>query len=96
MALDPSLSHTDGLDPDFGQNRNKQHVTEVLRRVLGPTPVDEFIDNFLPSPPSSDRSSILSARSAFKSIPPKVTRSAAIYEPLVSSILLLNFHVSQW
>lgn len=83
MALDSDLSCTDGLEPRLAQARNKQHIFNLRKSIVGPMPVDQFIAEVVGRSSDEDRSALLSARNAFRSVPPSADTPEDIYEPLV-------------
>ncbi len=87
MASDTSESPaTHGLDPELALARNLQHLATFRHHSVGPMPMQEFTDAFLPSPPD-DRDGFLSSRDAFRSVPAEAQWPASICKPLVSDIL---------
>ncbi|KAI0775526.1 hypothetical protein BD413DRAFT_688733 [Trametes elegans] len=85
MALNPSLTHTDGLDPAFAAARNKRHAFESEKYIVGPMPALEFTETFLPIP-KHDRRGQLSSRDAFKAVPNNASDPADIYKPLTRAL----------
>ena len=83
MALNQSLTHTRGLEPECAKSNNKRVVREARKYTSGPMPVRDFINNFLDSPDSGTLKSMRSSRGAFRSIPSCAATSAEIYDPLV-------------
>ncbi|KAI0671018.1 hypothetical protein C8Q78DRAFT_1033465 [Trametes maxima] len=85
MALDENLSRTDGLTPNVAGSRNRGHIWDMRKHILGPMPVEAFVKVFV-NPPISDAHTPLSARNAFKSVPPTAETPAQIYEPLIVAL----------
>lgn len=90
MALDQSLDHTLGLEPERAKSRNRKLAEDARNYTLGPIPVIQFLGEFL-SPPD-DYEPMLSSNyaNAFRSIPSRGTTSTEIYEPLVRHIPLAS------
>ncbi|OSC97321.1 hypothetical protein PYCCODRAFT_1440300 [Trametes coccinea BRFM310] len=85
MALDPDTSRTAGLEPLLALARNRGHMHDIWRCTLGPMPVPEFLERFLPEF-AADRSALLSSRSAFVGVPSRADSIVEIYEPLTSAL----------
>ncbi|KAH9912676.1 uncharacterized protein BXZ73DRAFT_107312 [Epithele typhae] len=84
MNIEPTLSQTADLEPEHARLRAKGHVSDIMNEILGPMPLFEFIDHFLPVVPTADdHSHRLPSRDAFKLVPYQAKRAADIYEPLV-------------
>ncbi|KAI0350362.1 hypothetical protein OH77DRAFT_1463888 [Trametes cingulata] len=93
LALDPTLSRTNGLDPDVAGARNLQHFSNLRKSIVGPMPVDQFLQRTVGiSTSARDVKAQLSARNAFRDIPPTATQPEQIYEPL---IIALNKHTKR-
>ncbi|KAI0712056.1 hypothetical protein C8Q76DRAFT_733247 [Earliella scabrosa] len=88
MALSQSMTHTRGLEPERGRSRNRRAVEDAKAYTVGPMPVQEFIDTFLPSPPSSSNATTYrrSSRRAFRPVPQRAATSAEINGPLLRSL----------
>ncbi|KAI0755814.1 hypothetical protein C8Q74DRAFT_1305524 [Fomes fomentarius] len=86
MALDPMLSHTNGLDPSFAKSRNSNHVAELASCTLGPMPTQKFLDYFLPQEAPYDETHQLSSQYAFNSIPSSANDPVDIHIPLVKAL----------
>ncbi len=88
MALDSTLSRVKGLEPGGAPSRNRRHVEDSRQWTVGPMPVEEFLEYFLPldEVPSMGR---LASYRAFNSIPPRADTPDDLYEPLVRKILLI-------
>lgn len=82
-------SVTLGLDPEFALARNLQHLASFKHYSVGPMPVQQFMDTFLPDT-STDRTGYLHHGDAFTSVPAVAEWSANIYNPLVSLLLPSN------
>ena len=85
MASDMSPV-TLGLDPDFALARNRQHLAGFRRHTVGPMPMQEFTDTFLPDS-SPDRTGCLSGENAFNLVPSEADWTADITNPLVSAVV---------
>ncbi|KAI0671013.1 hypothetical protein C8Q78DRAFT_974562 [Trametes maxima] len=85
MALDEDLSRTHGLAPNIAGARNRGHIWDLRKRILGPMPAEDFVEIFV-GPPVSDAHTPLSAHNAFKSVPPTAETPAQIYEPLIVAL----------
>ena len=83
IALDPLVSQSNGLDPDFAKGRNSDHVLDLKSRTVGPMPMDEFLDYFLPIRFEVDETQRLSSTHAFSKVPPSAETPDEIYKPLV-------------
>ncbi|KAI9059515.1 hypothetical protein FKP32DRAFT_1634329 [Trametes sanguinea] len=68
MALDLDSSHTAGLDPLLALARNQGHIYDIQRCTVGPMPLSDFVETFLPQT-THGRSACLSARNAFSEVP---------------------------
>ncbi|KAH9912681.1 uncharacterized protein BXZ73DRAFT_107317 [Epithele typhae] len=87
MNLEPTLSQTADLEPEHARLRAKGHVSDIMKEILGPMPLVEFIDHFLPAVPTADdHYRRLSSRDAFKHVPHQAKRAADIYEPLGAAL----------
>lgn len=86
MALNQSLSCTQGLEPKCAKHRNRYRIQSSRRFTVGPMPVAEFMRQFIGPAATSDRKSVLSARGAFHLVPADADTPEAIYMPLVRSI----------
>lgn len=85
MASDMSPV-TLGLDPDFALARNRQYLAGFRRHTVGPMPMQEFTDAFLPDA-SPDRTGCLSGENAFNLVPSEAEWTADITNPLVSAVV---------
>ncbi|KAJ2981455.1 hypothetical protein NUW54_g10874 [Trametes sanguinea] len=87
MALDSHLLRPRGLEPDDASLRMRGHLHETANYVVGPMPVQDFIDDFTPPPPLSlaKRKRILSSRAAFTGVPSSCATAAEIFEPMHKS-----------
>ncbi len=83
MALDITLSHTEGLSPDSATSQNMQRVQQARQYTLGPIPATTFMDRFFPLAEGYDRTGLLSFRNAFSAVPQCAESASQIYEPLV-------------
>ncbi|KAI9060872.1 hypothetical protein FKP32DRAFT_1594973 [Trametes sanguinea] len=86
MALDTNLLHTRGLGPDGATLRMRRHVREIGNYIVGPMPVEEFIDDFMPPLSPEEKKRILSSRAAFKDVPSGCATAAEIFEPMIAAL----------
>ncbi|RDX49876.1 hypothetical protein OH76DRAFT_1482696 [Lentinus brumalis] len=89
VALDSPLSTTDRLDPSSLRSRNLNNAASLKTRTLGPMPLQEFMDYYLPKRYTGDSSRLLSSRHAFKSVP---TRAESMPTTCGALVLALNRH----
>lgn len=87
MALRSDFSSTDGLDPRTARARNRRHFQNLRKSIVGPIPLPVFFERALGKATSDDRSVLLSATNAFRSVPSTADTPEEIYEPLVRSVL---------
>ena len=92
MALDDTLSHTEGLDRQFSRHRCQSHLDDSVNFIVGPMPPSDFLNVFLPSHESHDKSQRMKSENAFQSVPACADSSSAICEPLVSSCPLWRYN----
>ncbi|KAI0823291.1 hypothetical protein BC628DRAFT_1325485 [Trametes gibbosa] len=85
MALDLTLSHTDGLVPALAMSRNRRHVHNARGHTIGPMPPAMFVDTFLPSE-NDKRETMMTFRNAFKAVPRTADTPSAIYKPLAAAL----------
>lgn len=83
MALDQSLMHSRGWEPERARVKNKRMVEEAKKYMVGPMPPQEFIDHFLDISLSSTIKPIVPTKRAFQTVPSRAATPAEIYEPLV-------------
>ncbi|KAJ2986495.1 hypothetical protein NUW54_g9745 [Trametes sanguinea] len=97
MALDSHLLRTRGLEPDDASLRMRGHLHETANYVVGPMPVQNFIDDFTPPPPLSlaKRKRILSSRAAFTGVPSSCATAAEIFEPMIAALNRSTKHKSR-
>ncbi|KAI1788469.1 hypothetical protein LXA43DRAFT_894557 [Ganoderma leucocontextum] len=86
LALDHTLLQTRGPEPHFAKNRNTNLFADCKNSILGPMPVQQFIDHFLPPPAADDKSDMLETLDAFKSVPLRGVEASDIYKPLVTAL----------
>ncbi|KAI0655470.1 hypothetical protein C8Q70DRAFT_1020230 [Cubamyces menziesii] len=85
MALDDTLFRTDGLEPRLAMSRLRRHVSLAKTHTLGPMPVDQFLEEFLP-PSSEDPEDRLPSVNAFKDVPQSADSPVRIYKPLTKAL----------
>ena len=85
LALDPTLSHTAGLERQFARHRCKSNVSRCKDYIIGPMPPSEFMDYFFDLPTDSELTQCMSSENAFKSIPVRADSVEEICKPLVSA-----------
>lgn len=97
MALDHTLSHTDGLRPDLAMTRNRKLALDAREHTVGPMPPAAFLDAFLPLDRADDRrGKRMTATNAFRAVPRTADSPAAIYTPLVRPRARLARGVAGW
>ncbi|KAI0694171.1 hypothetical protein C8T65DRAFT_57867 [Cerioporus squamosus] len=80
------LGNTIGLDTNGALARNLKHLAESRLFTLGPMPVQDFLDEFLPRRSDEGRGSMLSSEDAFSTVPTRGDSSADIYRPLIVAL----------
>ena len=86
MALDATLSHTRGMEPEATKVRNRRRIQEVMQATVGPIPVQTFMDGFFPLGESCNQDRAPSFdKHAFKLVPSHAATEEALCGPLVSS-----------
>ncbi|KAH9849504.1 hypothetical protein C2E23DRAFT_362283 [Lenzites betulinus] len=85
MALDRTLSHTDGLRPDLAMSRNRKLAYDARVHTVGPMPPTAFLDVFLPLV-NDKRGKLMTFNNAFKAVPRIADTPAAIYKPLAAAL----------
>ncbi|KAI0330526.1 hypothetical protein GY45DRAFT_1302931 [Cubamyces sp. BRFM 1775] len=86
MPIDDGHACTRGLNPSSGDARMKQHLRDSRSYTVGPMPVEQFIEEFLPPVPPEHRNEILSSRRAFSTIPHGALTPREIFEPLLDAL----------
>ncbi|KAH8115714.1 hypothetical protein DFH11DRAFT_1301208 [Phellopilus nigrolimitatus] len=75
------------FDPKDAKTRNIRYAREMKRWCVGPMPVEEFLDEFLPpAPKGKGVRAIPSCKGAFNRVPLDPKDEQAIYEKLVSIV----------
>ena len=90
MALEESLTHTRGLEPELARSRNRKAVEDSKTYTLGSMPVGDFMGDFLKVPRPYDIVDLLSSRQAFSRVPIRSTTVEDLCAHLVSSGALLS------
>ncbi|TFK87926.1 hypothetical protein K466DRAFT_490031, partial [Polyporus arcularius HHB13444] len=80
------LGNTVGLDANGALARNLKHLAESRQFTLGPMPVQDFLDEFLPESGHGGRGGMLSSEAAFSAVPTRGESSADIYRPLIAAL----------
>ncbi|KAH8115724.1 hypothetical protein DFH11DRAFT_1702549 [Phellopilus nigrolimitatus] len=77
----------DGFDPKDAKSRNIRYAREMKRWCVGPMPVEEFLDEFLPPAPKGKGARAMpSCKGAFNRVPMVPKDEQAIYEKLIPAI----------
>ncbi|KAH8115734.1 hypothetical protein DFH11DRAFT_1507170, partial [Phellopilus nigrolimitatus] len=77
----------DGFDPMDAKSRNIRYAREMKRWCVGPMPVEEFLDEFLPPAPKGKGTRAMpSCKGAFNRVPMEPKDEQAIYEKLIPAI----------
>ena len=88
MALDATLSHTRGMEPEAAKVRHRRRIQDLMQAIVGPIPVQNFLDGFFPRHESWDKCPAPSpCKHAFKLVPSHAATEEALCGPLVSSSL---------
>ncbi|KAH8115737.1 hypothetical protein DFH11DRAFT_1507405, partial [Phellopilus nigrolimitatus] len=75
------------FDPKDAKGRNIRYAREMKRWCVGPMPVEEFLDEFLPPAPKGKGVRVMpSCKGAFNRIPVDPKDEQAIYEKLIPAI----------
>ncbi|OBZ71567.1 hypothetical protein A0H81_08676 [Grifola frondosa] len=78
-----------GFDEQDAKHRYQRLIDEAKEQVLGPMPIQQFLDEFLPMHDSiEERAGMLSALNAFRNVPESADHERDIYDPLVSLIVV--------
>ncbi|KAI0671022.1 hypothetical protein C8Q78DRAFT_1033476 [Trametes maxima] len=84
LAIDTISLKERGMDPDYAQAHNSQHLEGLRRFAVGPMPVRTFIRDFLPTGPSGVNA--LPSKDAFCMVPAQASTVAGISAPLVTAL----------
>lgn len=95
MALNATLSHTRGLEPEAAEARNRRQVQDLMKAIIGPIPVGDFLDGFLPRRKSWSKAPSCFNKHAFNVVPPQAATVEGICGPLVSVLTILTFAIPQ-
>ncbi|KAI0330530.1 hypothetical protein GY45DRAFT_750579 [Cubamyces sp. BRFM 1775] len=95
MPIDDNHACTRDLNPSSGDARMRRHLQDSRRFTVGPMPVEQFIDRFLPPVPSERTFEILSSKRAFKDVPSGAPTPAEIYNPLLDALRKSTKHKSR-
>ena len=91
VALDATLSHPAGFEPEFARHRCKTNLSNSMDCIIGPMPALNFVDHFLSPEIEYDYTQKMSSENAFRSVPTSAASVSEICRPLVSSSLLASF-----
>ncbi|KAH9849515.1 hypothetical protein C2E23DRAFT_362963 [Lenzites betulinus] len=95
-ALDHDLERTKGLEPWDAQCRHQSLLAEFRKYVVGPIPVDAFIQNAVGKVYwGTDERMRMSATNAFRSVPHSADTADQIYEPLLVALNKRTKHKSR-
>ncbi|KAI0712050.1 hypothetical protein C8Q76DRAFT_796938 [Earliella scabrosa] len=86
IAVDRDSGTIKGVDPKGALFRNPRNVQDSRQWTVGPMPVQDFLDNFLPFHDDESVKGMLSSRNAFKSVLPRGSTAADICEPLIKAL----------
>ncbi|KAM5531249.1 hypothetical protein V8D89_015086 [Ganoderma adspersum] len=86
MALDHNLEHTRGLDPHHAKSRNLHMVDSSKTYTVGPMPVQEFLEDFLPLARPVDNGPLLSHKRAFNTLPERAETVHEVHDPLLNAL----------
>ncbi|KAI0357832.1 hypothetical protein OH77DRAFT_1305388 [Trametes cingulata] len=89
LALDDQLSRTNlpvPEEPRAAWGRLQQYLQGSIDCIVGPMPVQHFLDAFLPSRPASLEHEMLSSENAFKEVPSSGAMPSALYDPLITAL----------
>ncbi|RDX42652.1 hypothetical protein OH76DRAFT_92714 [Lentinus brumalis] len=86
MALDATLSHTRGMEPEAAKARNHRQVQDLMKAIVGPIPVEAFLDGFLPRRKSWSKAPSHPRKHAFKVVPPNAATAEGICGPLMDAL----------
>ena len=82
MKNAPLVSHEDTIfGPNDAEKRYLRFADEAASHLIGPMPVDKFLDEFLPKP-TADKP-MPDSKGAFDGVPEKPQNEGQIYAPLV-------------
>ncbi|KAI0350370.1 hypothetical protein OH77DRAFT_1431108 [Trametes cingulata] len=95
MAYNEHCTRTRGLELDNVTERRKRDINNSREWTVGPMPVEQFLDDFLPSVPPEKRRDVLSSRAAFKDVPSSGDTPAAIFKPLIAALNKSTKHKSR-
>ncbi|OBZ71146.1 hypothetical protein A0H81_08671 [Grifola frondosa] len=87
MALHDSGEQTGGLNPKHAKSRNSRNVQEAEKFILGPMPIQDFLDTFLQDSASDERKNHMrSSRNAFNAVPQRGDKASDITKPLLTAL----------
>ncbi|RDX42645.1 hypothetical protein OH76DRAFT_1488526 [Lentinus brumalis] len=92
MALDVTLSHTRGMEPEAAKARNRRRVQDLMKAIVGPLPVEAFLDAFIPRRESWGKAPSLSRKHAFIAVPRHATTAEGICGPLLKALRKARTH----
>ncbi|KAI0359797.1 hypothetical protein OH77DRAFT_1517405 [Trametes cingulata] len=95
MALTQDHTRTRGLEPSDATNRRKRNIRDSREYTVGPMPVAEFLDEFLPALSVDRQKELLSSRAAFKDVPAGGSTPSAIIVPMLAALSQSTKHRSR-
>ncbi|KAJ8462803.1 hypothetical protein ONZ51_g10665 [Trametes cubensis] len=95
MPIDDDHACTRDMNPSSGDARMRRHLRDSRSFTVGPMPVEQFIDCFLPQVPSERENEILSSRKAFRNVSYGALTPAEIYKPLLEALNKSTKHKSR-
>ncbi len=72
------------MEPEAAKARNHRQVQDLMKAIVGPIPVEAFLDGFLPRRKSWSKAPSHPRKHAFKVVPPNAATAEGICGPLVS------------
>ncbi|RPD62303.1 hypothetical protein L226DRAFT_458441 [Lentinus tigrinus ALCF2SS1-7] len=83
VALDPTLSHAKGWEPEAAKARNCRWVQDLMKTAVGPITVEAFLDGFFPRQNSWNKTPQLPSQRALEDVPPNAATPEGICGPLL-------------
>ncbi|KAI0367831.1 hypothetical protein BV20DRAFT_1114602 [Pilatotrama ljubarskyi] len=85
---------TRGIEPSEATNRRKRDIRDSRDYMIGPMPVVDFLDEFLPAVPADRQRALLSSKGAFKNVPTSAATPSALIEPMIAALNRFTKHKS--